>query len=119
MKLPDFHRSLAGNGRLLAPRDGLVHVRAFQHPKSAHVRISLKVGPFSDLKFPSLVAKDRTSRGGMVQSTHKNPDPRRDHFIVEIIDGLRHRCWFGGRVVVVSVVDCDEKLGHESLRESD
>src|SRR5215475_11217128 len=108
-------RSPAGNGGLAPPRQRLVQVSGFQHPKTAHVFLGLYVRPVGDEHLTGGLRPYRPRASGRGEAANENPDTSSLHLLVERVDVAGHRFVLCGWVIVVGMVDSNQILRHDSL----
>src|SRR5262245_1987850 len=91
------------------PCHRLVHVSAFQYPKTADVFLGLKVRPVGD-KDSAIGLRSQRLRGPKAAS--KFPDAGSNHLFVERVDRAARRFVRLGRVEVVGEVTSNQILRH-------
>src|SRR6185369_8345198 len=87
----------------------LVHVSAFQYPKTADVFLRLKVRSVGD-QDSAIGLPSQRLRGPKAAS--ESPDARSNHLFIERVDLTPHRFVHLGRVEVVGKVTSDKILRH-------
>jgi hypothetical protein len=90
----------------------LVHVSAFQYPKTTYVLLGLKIRPVGD-EDPAIGLRTQCLRVPYRRyAASEDPDASGNHLPVERVDGFNHRCVLQRRLVVVGEVARDQKLRH-------
>src|SRR5579863_2632216 len=112
-KLAHLAGHIAGDGSLLRPSECLVHIGAFQYPKSAHVLLGLGVRPVGDQHLAAALGPQRLRAASRGNAAGELPHAGSNHFAVESVDLLHHRFGYGGRVEVVGKVVCNQILWHD------
>src|SRR5580692_12592606 len=78
-----FDRRPAGGGSLAPPRQCLVQVSGFQHPKTAYVLLGLQVRPVGEEHLAVGLRPQRLRAAGCGEASNENPDTGRYHLAVE------------------------------------
>src|SRR6516225_6535005 len=84
-------RSPAGDGGLAPPRQCLVQVSGFQHPKTAYVLLGLYVRPVGDEHLTIGLRPQRLRAACRAQASNEDPDTSSLHLVVERVDVAGHR----------------------------
>jgi hypothetical protein len=104
----------SGGGAFARPRQRLVHVSAFQYPKTADVFLGLQVRPVGD-EDSAIVLHSQRLRGPKAASEF--PDAGSNHLFVERVNRATRRFVHLGRVEVVGEVTINQILRHRLLLE--
>jgi hypothetical protein len=98
-----------GGDAFARPCHRLVHVSAFQYPKTPDVFLGLKVRPVGDEDF-AIGLRPQGLRGPKAAS--ESPHPGSNHLFIERVDLATRRFVHLGRVEIVGKVTSNKKLRH-------
>src|SRR5579863_2544667 len=112
-KLAHLAGHIAGDGSLLRPSECLVHIGAFQYPKSAHVLLGLGVRPVGDEHLAVGLLSQRLGVGNRGNAAGELPGAGSNQFAIESVDLLHHRFGYGRRVEIVGHVVTNQILWHD------
>ena len=104
-KWAHFDRRPAGDGGPAPPRECLVQISGFQHPKTGYVFLGLRVRPVGGEHVTIGLHPQRPRVVSRGKAAYENPDSGSPHFVIEHVNLAGHRLGFDGRVIVVGVVD--------------
>src|SRR5215469_11755835 len=79
VKRTHFDRRPTGDGGLASPRECLVHVGGFEHPKTAHVFLGLQVWPVRDEHLTTGLRPQRLRAACRAQAANEEPDTSSHH----------------------------------------
>src|SRR5271166_4344419 len=100
-KLAHLDRRPTGDDSLAPPRQCLVQVSGFQHPKTAYMLLALRERPVGDDHLAVGLRPQRLRAAGPAEAGNENPGTGSDHLSVERVDIVDRRFGLGGRVEVV------------------
>ena len=83
VKRTHLDRRTTGDGGLAPPRQRLVQVGGFQHPRTANVFLGLRVRPAGDEHLTCGLQPQRPRAAFRLQAADKKPDTGSLHLVVE------------------------------------